>query len=229
MVGSLGHLIFGSQKERFVIGGPLHGCDSFRSVGKSFAGPQIFHMQRVLTEASDVSRISQKIRVVAYLEPTQAKIGVALCEFVAVEQDFLGAFHAALAAALHRILFALFSTRVIIIFAAPAGNRKIGLLDAAEHLLVERLFERMQLLGQRFRICVFGLEIFDDLRIRFFAEPKIVVDHGCAVARLAMFDSFGDRWRDSRFGLANQGETQNKKSGERGASVWHRVLTFCNL
>src|ERR1700704_5887952 len=82
---------------------------------------------------------------------------------------------------MQRILLALFSAREIEIAAQSVGNGKIGLQDAAEHLLVQLFLERLGVRQNYIGVGVFGVEVGDDLRIIFVAEPGVIVDEAVAV------------------------------------------------
>src|SRR5262249_20044388 len=96
------------QEQGPVIGRPLQGRDSFGRVGKRVASPQVLDVKRILPETGRVAGIRQQILVIADRKSAQAEKRVTLCQFVQVEQDRFGGVHAALSAALDRILLTLF-------------------------------------------------------------------------------------------------------------------------
>ena len=61
------------------------------------------------------------------------------------------------------------------------GHAEVGLLDAPEHLLVERLLQRLGRLHDRLGVGVLRLEIRDDFRVRLLAQPEVVVVQRVAV------------------------------------------------
>ncbi len=78
-------------------------------------------------------------------------------------------------AAVHRILLALLGAYEIEIAAESIGNRQIRLKNAPEHFLVQRFLKSFGRPQGRIGIHVFRLEIGDDLRVFFLAEPSVMV------------------------------------------------------
>ena len=89
--------------------------------------------------------------------------------------------------ALDGILLPLFGARIVEIARAPHRNGEIRLLDARQHLGVEGVLERLDVLRHRRRVGVLGFEIARHFGIRFLAQPEIIVDDGLAVPLLAVF------------------------------------------
>src|SRR4029077_11004741 len=93
-----------------------------------------------------------------------------------------------------RVLLALLRARVIEVAAAAEGHRGVILLDAAEHLLVERLLERLRGLQELAGIGILFAEIGGDGGIVLLAQPEVVVLARVAVEHVDLGDFFRDRW-----------------------------------
>ena len=120
---------------------------------------------------------------------------MALGQRVEVERDLLGRVGGALAA-VDRILLARLGPRVV--QPAPEGVRDglVVLLDAGQHLAVERLAERGGRLRQRLGVGVLRLQVGDDVGRVLLAQPGVVV-----LERVAVDDGdLGDFLRDGRNG-----------------------------
>ena len=76
------------------------------------------------------------------------------------------------------VLQTLFGARVIPPVAVAEGNRNVGLLDVAEHLLVELLAQPGKRRHHRFGVGVLGFEKGVDFGILLVAQPCVVVDQG---------------------------------------------------
>src|ERR1700736_2659409 len=112
---------------------------------------------------------------------------MAFGELVVVKHDLFSAGHAAFTAALCGILFTFLGPRVVIVFAAPGGDRQIRLLDAREHLGVEGVREWLDVFRHRIGVGVLGLEVVDRVGIGLLAKPVIVIDAGGAVTDFTVF------------------------------------------
>jgi hypothetical protein len=101
------------------------------------------------------------------------------------------------AAEVERVLLAFDGFGGVEIAPEAIGNREIGLLDAGEHLGVERLLKGFGRFKDGVGVGVFGLEVVDDLGVFFFAEPGVIVDAKIAVEE--MLDGYaggdGGLWR----------------------------------
>ena len=211
LIGPLGDGVLGGQEERLVVGRPHHGIHALGSVRQRLARAQILHLQSILTEAREVHGIGEQVVVVADYKVAQPHELVRLREFVQIQQDFFRRFHAAFAAALNRILFALFGARVVEV--APAARRygEVRLFDAAQHLFVQRVLEGRQIRGHGLGIGILRFQIFDNLGIGFFAQPVVVVDNRGAVALFAMV--FGGGYGRGRLGR-NCSQADQEKQGQ---------------
>ena len=135
-VGAQGFVEDGVE-ERRVIGGPFERVGRVRNlVRQQLAGVEILHADGVLFVAFEIHRIRQQAVVGAGDEGAEAEIFVAFGEQVAIEQDFFGP--RTFFAALDGVLLPFFGARVVEVFVALHGHAQVGLLDAAEHLGVER-------------------------------------------------------------------------------------------
>ena len=99
------------------------------------------------------------------------------------------------ATAIDRILLPFLGPGEIEVVAAPDRNAEIGLLNAAQHFLIEGVRERLQALCLGFGVGVLAFQIADDIRILFVAQPMIVIHHGRTMTDLAVFDLWRNRRR----------------------------------
>jgi len=100
-------------------------------------GSQILYIERVLAEASEVYAVGQQIAVVAVRCFAYAYELMFFGHLIGIKYDLLGRIHRTLSAAADRVLLAFLYTRIVEIAAAPYWNIKIGLLNAAKHLLIQ--------------------------------------------------------------------------------------------
>ncbi len=180
-VRALRGFVFDGVEQRAVVGGPGHAGDTFESLGKSSSGAQVFDLKQILAEAGGVGRIRKQVIVFANLEGIHSKKRMALRKQIQVEQQFYSCTVRVAPPAMERVLLSLFGTREIVIATEPIGNGKIRLQDAPQHFLIDPLPERFRRLQNGIGIRVLGLQVGNDLRIFFVAEPGIVVDTAVAV------------------------------------------------
>ena len=146
-------------------------------VRQELVGAEVEEDEGVLFVAGVVGGVGEQVLVDARLEDAEAEVVFALGQDVGVEQDdFRG-----LAAAGDRVGEALFGARVVLPVAAADGHGSIGLLDAAEDLLIELLLEGGGGGEGGFGAGVLGFEVGEDVRVGFFAEPEVGVDAAVAV------------------------------------------------
>ena len=134
----LGRVLDGVE-DRLVVGGPQHRADSFGHAGLDVAaGAQVAHVQRVLAIADVVGRIGEQVAVVARLVCSEAHELLPLGHLVHVQHNLLIGVEGLLPR-IDRILLALHRARVPVPAVVPVRHVRVGLLDVAEHLVVERL------------------------------------------------------------------------------------------
>ena len=98
-------------------------------------------------------------------------------------------------------------------------HAEIGLLDAAKHLLVESVLERLQIRGHRLGVRVFRLEVADHIRVRLLAQPEVVVRDRRSVADFLMRNAFSHRRR----GLSEEHQMGGSdQAGGEKADVAHK-------
>ena len=108
------------------------------------------------------------------------------------------------AAKAERVLLAFDGFAGVEVTAEAVGNGEIGLLDAGEHLIIERLLKGFGGFEEGIGVGVFCLEVLDDRRVFLFAEPGVVVDAKVAVK--VMLDGFAGRDRESWRGVGANGD-----------------------
>ena len=133
---------------------------------------------------------------------------MAFCQLVAVEDDFFEGifvragcvrFGCGALAAVDGVLQAFFGAGVVPPGAVAVGDGDVGLLDVAEHLVVELVAQAGERRGDGVGVSVFGFEVLEDFGALFFAEPGVVVAEGDAVQDGLFWLNTGDRgagnWR----------------------------------
>jgi hypothetical protein len=171
-------------EERLVVGRPgrrARARDLFR---EELAGRKVLDAQRVVAKPRVVGRVGEQVPVVADVAHGDGHELFALREGVHVEVDLFRRLDAALLSAIDRVLLALLGARVVEPAAVPVGDRKVGFLDAPEHLVVEHFLEPFRRLHERLGIGVLGVEKSADLRVVLFAHPEVVVLQRLVVQRL---------------------------------------------
>src|SRR6266542_5101539 len=108
---------------------------------------------------------------------------MSLGHFVHVESDIFRRFQVAFLTAEYRVLFSLLGARVIEVIALAIGHVLVGLLDAREHLFVERLLETGGRLHHRVGVIGLGLEVGQDVFVglRLVGHPGVIVRDRVAV------------------------------------------------
>ena len=181
LVGPLRDGVLGRVEERLVVGRPDNRPDPFDVLGQHLTLAQVLHVQAVLPVAGRIRGICQPVAVVAGDVGAETEKLVPLGKRVEIEEELLGSIHAALAAAHVGVLLPLFRARVIKVLADARRHTEVGLLDAAEHLRVERLLQHLGRLHHLFGVGVLALQVLDDLRVALLPEPEVVVLEGVAV------------------------------------------------
>ncbi len=175
----LGRIVDGVE-QRLVVRGPGQGAGLIHLEGQQRAVLEVLQVQRVVAEAGHVGRVGEVAPVVGDHERAQREELQPLREDVLVEDDLLRTV-GSLPAAEDRILLSLLGPRVVPVRAVPGGNREVGLLDAREHLLVERLLQGLRRLHHRVGVGVLRLQVGGDVRVGLLPQPEIVVQPLLAV------------------------------------------------
>ena len=136
-------------------------------------------------------------------------------ELIEIEEDLLRTVHAALAAAAIRVLLAFFGARVIDVLADSSRHGEIGLFDPTEHFFVQVLLQTLGRRHDRIGVGVLGLEILDDLRVRFFPQPEVIVLERAIVDRRFVRYFPGDRRLHGQAADLRQGGGYEQSCNER--------------
>jgi hypothetical protein len=164
LVAALGGLVLLDIEERAVVGRPGGGGHAHRGLAREAARGEILHVHRVLAVTHEVHRVCEPGRIGTDLHEPDGAIRVAMSQRVHVEHHFLGCIHGALAPAVDGVLQAFDLAHVVPVAVAAVRNALVGLLDAGEHLRVERLAEARERLHRRLRVAILRVEVRDDLR-----------------------------------------------------------------
>jgi hypothetical protein len=200
-VGALGDLIFDDIKEGEIVGGPGGAGDAFDADREELVGVEILDFEDELAETGVIRGIGEEAIVVADVEGAEAEEGVAFGEGVEVEEDFLGGERFA-RATVDGVLLALFRAGVIGVAAETVGDAEVGLLNAAEHFLVEGFLEGLGGIQEGVGEGVFFLEVGGDAGVILVAEPGVVVHAAVTVDDVFHGFADGDGWLDKRAGMA---------------------------
>ena len=103
-------------------------------------------------------------------------------------------------------------------------NAQIGLLDPPEHLLVERLLERLGRPHHLLGIGVLRLQVAGHLGSPLLAQPEIVVGEGVAVDAGDVRRLRGHGRRSRRPGLGDDGGSGNGRGDQAGSRSVHLVV-----
>ena len=226
LVRALGLRVLGDVEERLPVAGPDEAVDAGDALGKRGASLQILHVQVELAKAGLVGRVGQERAVVAGNPAAQPEELLAGGKLVEVEDHQLGRVGGRGPAAEDGVLLPLLGARVIGEPVALERHVLIGLLDAREHLAVERLAPRLLRRRHRLGVGVLGAQVLLDLGRALVAQPEVVVDALVAVdgdvLRLLARDRRPEgrgvrgrlRWRGD---AGDGGEDQQQASGGHGA------------
>ena len=227
LVAPLRHRVFRRVENRLVVVRPDDRSGALDGLGQCFARPQVLHVQGVLAIAGRVRRIRQQVPVVAHRIPAEPEKRVPFGERVEIEQNLLRPLHAPLPAALVGILLPLLRARVIPVVAETIRHAQVGLLDAAEHLRVQRVLEFLRRRHHGVGVGILGFQVRDDLRVGFLAQPEVVVFQSQAVdlrfvrhflrdGRLCRGPGLGDQ-------RGGQRENRGEECGEGVSAAVHGV------
>jgi hypothetical protein len=163
-------------------------------IGEHRPPRDVLHHEREVLRAARVDEEREQPVIRAHLRTPEAEVSLPRRHHVLVEQDFFGRLERALLSRVNLILLPFLRARVVVERIAAHRDGEVGLLDAAEHLLVQLLLERLEVLRHLVGVGVLCLQILDDIGILAIAQPEVVVDEDVAVNRV----DFGDRLRERR-------------------------------
>ena len=168
-VRALRHGVLGHVEDGPVVGGPGHAGHPLGERSLHGARLQVLDEELVLTEAGVVGRVQEQAVVVAHRERAHREELQPLCHLVLVEQHLLwsrrceGPVRPRGLAAADRVLLALDRAAVVVEVAVAGGDAEVGLLDPTQHLLVQRLAERLEVRGRRLGVGVLRLQVAHDV------------------------------------------------------------------
>ena len=163
----------GEQRDRIVldvehglvvVGPGQRGGGIFEFVGQYLARGEILEVDRELTSSDHVVAIGEQLFVRADFKAGDLKEVVSCRQRRAVEHDLLGTVFAAFAR-VDRILFAFLESDVVPVILVLRRHARIVLLDAADDLVVDRIFERFVVRGHRRVVIVLRLDVAQHRRI----------------------------------------------------------------
>ena len=140
-------------------------------------------------------------------------------ERIEIEGHLFGRVHASRLAAEDGVLLALLRARVIEVVAAAVRDGLVVLLDARQHLRVERVDERRRGLHDRFGVGVLRAEVRHHLGIVLPAKPEIVVRAPITVHGVDPGNPSGGgrrRRRGGGSGVVAHGTAGHSTTGKRG-------------
>ncbi len=227
-VRALRHGVLGHVEDGPVVGRPGHARHPLRERALHGARLQVLDEQLVLPEAGLVGRVEEPVVVVAHRERAHRQEGQALRHRVLVEENLFrrglaeGPVRSRRLAAADRVLLALDRAAVVVEAALARGNAEVGLLDPAQHLLVQRRAERLQIRGRRLGVGVLRLQVAHDVGRALLPEPVVGVLERAPVPDLRVVLSGRDRGRGSRARAHQEHRPGEGEEGGRGGSTHHR-------
>ena len=173
-------LVLDGVKERPIVRGPHHRAHALHLARQRLAGLKILDAQRVLAKARGVGRVSQPAAVVGDVGVADGKKRMPLRQLISVQHHFFGrigvrARGSTALAAIDAVLQPLLGARVVPPVAVAVGNRDVGLLHVAQHLLVKLFAQPGQRRHHRVSVGIFGLEVRGNIGILFIAQPGVVI------------------------------------------------------
>jgi len=202
LVRAFGDFVFDDVEEGAIVGGPCGAGDALDAERKHGGVFEIFDFESVLAEADGVRGVGEEEIVVADFEDAEAEEGVAFGEEIQIKEDVLsGSVDGC--AAIDGVLLAFDGASVVFEAANGVGDAEIGLLNAAEHFVVEARLEWLGGFKVGVGVGVFGFEVGKDAGIFFVAEPGVVV--GAAVGVDHVLDGFAESERGLQSGGAGFG------------------------
>ena len=181
-------LVHGDVVERATVVGPGDGSHLRHGPRIEHAVAQVLELQRVVAAAGAVERAGEAHAVAAHGKGAEAQERLAARQLVEVEQGLVDTVrveativaHGA-AAQVARILFARLRPGGVPPVAFAHRHRVVVLLDAREHLLVERFLQRRVRREPGLGIGVLGPQDVERAGVVAVAHPVVVVDAMVAV------------------------------------------------
>ena len=194
--GALG-LVLDGVEDRRGVGGPAGAGDVGDLEWERCARGEILQPQGVLAEAGVVGAVQEETVVIAHAGHADRHVLVPLGELVHVEEDRLFAFERTSLPAVDGVLLPLLGAGVVPVRPVLVGHRKVGLLDAREHLIVEQPAEFLDRGHHLVGVGVLRLEVGAHRRILLVAEPGVRIGPALAVERMGVGALGCDRgsWR----------------------------------
>jgi len=209
LMGAFGGFVFNDVEESAIVRGPGGRGDALDAERKLGGVVEILDFEGVLAEAGGVGGVGEQGIVVADFEDTEAEESVALGELIEIEEDLLvGGVDCC--AAIDGVLLAFDGTGVVFEAAKGVRDAEIGLLNAAEHFVIEAGLEGFGGFEIGVGVGVFGFEIGEDAGIFFVAEPGVMVDATVGV------DDVLDGFAEGERGLESGGAGFGGGGGFRG-------------
>jgi hypothetical protein len=218
-VGPLRDRVLGDVEERPAVRGPRRARHPLGERPPHRPRPQVLDEQLVLPEAGVVGRVDELPVVVAHLELADGQESPPLRHLVLVEEHLLrgglrvGPVRPRRPPAADRVLQALDRAPVVVEAPDPRGDAEVGLLDPAQHLLVQGVGERLQVRGHGLRVGVLRLEVPHHVGRALLAKPVVGVDERAPVPDLHVV--LAGR-RGGRGGGAGAGQESTSSDQEDG-------------
>ncbi len=202
-------------EHRSVVVGPLQRVVHARDlVVEMLARLEVLETDRVFLVPPEVDRVGEHLVARTDLEGAEAAEIPPLRQGVLVQQHLLCRVQVVALATVDPVLLTFLRARVIEIVVDAHGHREVGLLDPAQHLVVELLLELFGVLHDGGRVRVLLFEVIDDLRVVALSKPVVRVEPLLPVPLRTVGDPGGDRRRDlHRRSDIGKGEPGHSSSG----------------
>ena len=187
-------------------------------VGQHLAGGQVLEADRVLAATDVIIGPGQQLVVLTHFHRADAEVALAGSHRIDVQQDFFGRVHAALAARMDRVVLAGLEAAVVPVAALTRRHAGIVLLDAADDLLVQGVFQWLQRCQQLVGIGILGLQVGQHVLVLALvvAQPVVVIAAGRAERRLDHMRVLGGIRRNRQGGGVGSGGHQAGKQQAEG-------------
>ncbi len=154
-VGAFRSRVFDGIKKRPAIGRPNRARNALHRFRINLPTPQVFDVQRILPESGGVERIGKQQVVTAHVISAKPQKRMPLGQPIQIQKHFVQRPARIDAAAMNRILLALFRAGKILVATQAIGHGQIRLQNASKHFLIKRILKLFRRFQNRVGVRVF--------------------------------------------------------------------------